>query len=106
MRPSLVHLTVVEMRRAMHRRLVRWMIALAVALSVLAGVIVYVTSRDSVALARDGSTHPALMATWWRTGEDSFLITAALFLVVQAIDFTDRRFQCFERCADFLAGDL
>ena len=33
MRASLVHLTFVEMRRAMHRRLVRWMIVLAVSLS-------------------------------------------------------------------------
>ncbi len=83
MRPSLVHLTFVEMRRAMHRPLVRWMIVLAVALSALAGVIVYFTSRDPVALARE-STHPAHMASWWMAGEDSFLLTAALFLVIGA----------------------
>jgi hypothetical protein len=84
MRPSLVHLTFVEMRRALHRRLVRWMIVLAMSLSVLAGLIVYLTSRDPVALARE-STHPAHMASWWGDGgEDSFLLTAALFLVVGA----------------------
>ena len=53
MRPSIVHLTFVEMRRALHRRLVRWMVLLAVALSALTGVIIYVTSRDPVALARE-----------------------------------------------------
>ena len=84
MRPSIVHLTFVEMRRALHRRLVRWMIALAVALSALAGVIVYVTSRDPVALARE-RTHPAHMASWWAGGgDDSLLLTAAMFLVVGA----------------------
>ena len=82
MRGSLVYLTFVEMRRALHRRLVRWMIVLAVSLSALAGVIVYLTSRDPVALARE-STHPARMVSWWGGGgEDSFLLTAALFLVV------------------------
>ena len=81
MRASLVHLTFVEMRRALHRRLVRWMIVLAVSLSALAGVIVYLTSRDPVALAGD-RTHPARMASWWGGDEDSFLLTAALFLVV------------------------
>lgn len=84
MRPSLVHLTLVEMRRALHRPLVRWMIVLAVSLSALAGVIVYLTSRDQAALARE-TTHPAHMASWWGGGgEDSFLLTAALFLVVGA----------------------
>ena len=41
MTSSIVHLTFVEMRRALHRRLVRWMIVLAASLSALAGVIVY-----------------------------------------------------------------
>src|SRR5918994_2568193 len=84
MRGSLISLTFVEMRRALHRRLVRWMIVLAVSLSALAGVIVYLTSRDPVVLAREG-THPARMVSWWGGGgEDSFLLTAALFLVVGA----------------------
>src|SRR5262245_20979575 len=84
MRTSIVHLTAVEMRRALHRRLVRWMILLAVALSALAGVIVFITSRDPVALARE-RTHPAHMASWWSSsGDDSLLLTAAMFLVVGA----------------------
>ena len=83
MRPSLTRLTFVEMSRALHRSLVRWMIALAVVLSALAGVVVYFTSRDRAALARE-SGHPAHLASWWMEGEDSFLLTAALFLVVGA----------------------
>jgi hypothetical protein len=84
MRPSFAYLTFVEMRRALHRRLVRWMIVLAVSLSALAGVIVYLTSRDPVALARE-RVHPARMVSWWAGGgEDSFLLSAALFLVVGA----------------------
>jgi ABC-type transport system involved in multi-copper enzyme maturation permease subunit len=84
MTSSIVHLTVVEMRRALHRRLVRWMIVLAASLSALAGVIVFLTSRDPEALARE-PTHPAHMASWWGGGgEDSYLLTAALFLVVGA----------------------
>ena len=84
MRPNIIHLTTVEMRRALHRRLVRAMVLLAVALSALAGVIVFVTSRDPVALASE-RTHPAHMASWWAGGgEDSLLLTAAIFLVVGA----------------------
>ena len=83
MRPSIVHLTFVEMRRALHRRLVRWMVLLAVALSALTGVIVYVTSRDPVALAREPS-HPAHMESWWGQANDGLLLTAAMFLVVGA----------------------
>jgi hypothetical protein len=84
MRPSIIHLTTVEMRRALHRRLVRFMVLLAVALSALAGAIVFVTSRDPAALARERS-HPAHMASWWAGGEeDSLLLTAAIFLAVGA----------------------
>ncbi|MDQ3468851.1 MAG: hypothetical protein M3487_03620 [Actinomycetota bacterium] len=84
MKSGFVHLTVVEMRRALHRRLVRWMIALAVALCALAGVIVYLSSRDPFDLARD-PTHPARLSSWWISGGgDSFLTVGALFLVVGA----------------------
>ncbi len=84
MRPSIVHLTTVEMRRALHRRLVRWMTLLAVALAALAGVIIFVTSRDQLALTRD-RVHPAHMASWWAGGgQDSLLLTASIFLVVGA----------------------
>ena len=74
----------VEMRRAMHRRFVRWMIALALAFCAFAGVIVYLSSRNPAKL---GSDHPAKMVTWWSSGGgggDSILLTAALFLVFGA----------------------
>ncbi len=77
-------LTVVEMRRALHRRLVRWMVVLAVALCGLTGVIVYLASRDPLELVKD-PMHPARMSSWWvGGGGDGFLTTAALFLVVGA----------------------
>jgi hypothetical protein len=83
---KLVSMLVVEMRRALHRRLVRWMITLALTLCALTGVVIYLSSRDPVALARS-TDHPAHMASWWATGGargDSLLLTAALFLVVGA----------------------
>lgn len=86
MNSKLVSMLVVEMRRALHRRLVRWMITLALALCALSGVVIYLSSRDPVELARS-TDHPANMASWWATGGargDSLLLTAALFLVVGA----------------------
>lgn len=75
----------VEMRRAMHRRLVRWMIVIALALCVLAGFVVFATSSDPVKFAADGG-HPARMINWWMPlGQgDSYLLTASLLLVVGA----------------------
>ncbi|MDQ3275738.1 MAG: hypothetical protein M3Q39_12115 [Actinomycetota bacterium] len=79
-----VRLTIVEMRRALHRRLVRWMIALAVVLCGLMGVIVFISSRDPLELARS-SDHPARMSSWWISGGgDGILTMAALYLVVGA----------------------
>ena len=81
-----VRLLGVEMRRALHRRFVRWMIALASSLCAATGVLVYLTSRDPVEMARSAD-HPANMVTWWKHGGgggDSLLLTAALFLVIGA----------------------
>jgi hypothetical protein len=81
---TVLRLTVVEMRRALHRRLVRWMILVAALCCALAGLIVFLTSRDSVKFALDEG-HPARMVNWWAGGGDGdFLTTAALFLVVGA----------------------
>ena len=80
---TFTHLVVVEMRHALHRRLVRWMVALALGLTAVAGLIMFLTSRDGTAGTSD---HPAHMLTWWAPGGDgdSLLLTAALFLVVGA----------------------
>ncbi len=79
-----LRLTAVEMRRALHRRLVRWMILIAVVFSALAGLIVFLSSRDPIKFALD-QAHPARMVNWWTSGgEDDLLGTAAIFLVVGA----------------------
>ncbi len=81
---KLLRLTVVEMRRALHRRLVRWMVVVAVAFCALAGLVVFLSSRDPIKLAADNH-HPARMVNWWSPGQgDDLLTTAALFLVVGA----------------------
>ena len=80
----LTALTVVEMRRALHRRLVRWMVALGTALCAAAGVIVYASSSDPTELARDPA-NPAHLSSWWSVGDgDSYLLMSALLLVVGA----------------------
>jgi hypothetical protein len=77
-------LTIVEMRRALHRRLVWWMVTLGVALCAAAGVIVFITSTDPSEVARDPA-HPAHLSSWWSVGTgDSYLLTSALLLVVGA----------------------
>jgi hypothetical protein len=82
---KLVRLTSVEMRRALHRRLVWWMVALAIAGCVFVGVIAFVTSGDPVKLAESASDHPAFMRNWWIAGSgDGFLSIAAVFLALGA----------------------
>lgn len=80
---KLLRLTVVEMRRALHRRLVRWMIVLAAACCAVAGLMVFLSSGDPVKFVQDQG-HPARMVNWWPAGGSDFLTTAALFLVVGA----------------------
>ncbi|HEX9258125.1 MAG TPA: hypothetical protein VF855_01210 [Acidimicrobiales bacterium] len=82
-RPSMVRLVAVEMRRALHRPLVRWMIVLALVLAAFAGVTAFLTSNDAQQLASDPS-HPANMTTWYRPGEDGIILTFALFLMIGA----------------------
>lgn len=77
-------LTLVEMRRALYRRLVRWMILIALAFSALAGLVVFLTSGDELKFAQDPG-HPARMANWWTGGiGDDHLLIAAIFLFVGA----------------------
>ena len=62
-----MNLLLVEMRRAMHRRLVRWMIALAVFGCAFMGFIAFITSGDLTPQDyADG--HPAIMAKWFQAG--------------------------------------
>lgn len=79
-----VRLTVVEMRRALHRRLVRWMVVIAVVLCAVLGLVVFLSSSDPVKFARDGGS-PARMVNWWAPGGgDGPLLVSAMFLVVGA----------------------
>lgn len=80
---TFLRLTVVEMRRALHRRLVRWMVVIAVVGCAVTGLVVFLSSADPVRFAQDEG-HPARMANWWGSGGDDFLAVAALFLVVGA----------------------
>jgi len=79
-------LTIVEMRRALHRRLVRWMIFIALVGCTGVGIMLFITSRNPVKFAHD-TGHPAHMANWWISGSDgeSFLTPSAVFLVIGAV---------------------
>ena len=80
-----MNLLLVEMRRAMHRRLVRWMIALAVFGCAFMGFIAFITSGDlSPQDYADG--HPAIMAKWFQAGTgDGMNGFTAGFLAIGAV---------------------
>jgi hypothetical protein len=80
-----MNLLVVEMRRALHRRVVWGLVGLALALCALGGVISYVDSRDLnvLLLERTGQTHAAVMEHWWIPGGgDGILPIAAIALLL------------------------
>jgi hypothetical protein len=81
---SFLNLTLVEMRRALHRRIVRWMVVIALAGCAVAGIAAFVSSADPVEFAR-ATEHPARMSDWWVPGTgDGFLVLAAMFLAIGA----------------------
>jgi hypothetical protein len=79
-----VNLLWVEMRRALHRRLVWVLIAVALVGCVILGIVAFVDSAGkTVAELRASGEHPATMAAWWVAGGgDGTLMIAAfpLFL--------------------------
>jgi hypothetical protein len=80
-----MNLLYVEMHRALRRRLVWVLVALAVVGCALAGTIAFFDSRDlDVQLVRlQGDTHPAVMEDWWVPGSgDGILSIAALALTL------------------------
>jgi hypothetical protein len=82
---KLAHLTLVEMRRALHRRIVWWMILLAFLGCAFVGVVAYASSSDAYELASSSDDHPAFMANWWIAGSgDGTLSIAAVFLALGA----------------------
>jgi hypothetical protein len=75
----------IEMRRALHRRAVRVLIAIALFGCAMAGVISFVgSSGKSVAELRfDDEGHPAIMTEWWiADANEGFLIVAVFFLLM------------------------
>lgn len=83
-------LLAVEVRRALHRRIVWVLLAVAFAGAALAGVVAFVSSagRDPATLVPAGSEegHPALMVDWWKPGTANGLLTiAAFFLLMGAL---------------------
>lgn len=73
-----------EMRRALHRRAVRVLIAIALLGCLIAALIAYFTSSSmTLAELRSDEGHPALMREWWDPDRnDGFLAVGMFFLVL------------------------
>jgi ABC-type transport system involved in multi-copper enzyme maturation permease subunit len=80
---NLFRVTFVEMRRALHRRLVRWMIVVALGACVFVAAVVFNTSDNATELLTDPQ-HPANMYYWWYDHGQGFLTVAASFLAIGA----------------------
>lgn len=84
----MTNLLMSEMRRALHRRVVWVLIALALIGVATLGVVAFVSSagKTIAELGQDGEDHPAIMANWWRTGGgDGILVIAGLPLLLGAV---------------------
>lgn len=79
-----MNLLFVEMRRALRRRVLRVMTALALFWCAFAGVVGFLSSsgRSLADLHKHQGTHPAVLTDWWTPGQDSALLTAAIFLML------------------------
>jgi ABC-type transport system involved in multi-copper enzyme maturation permease subunit len=83
----MIDLLMSEMRRALHRRVVWMLIALALLGVAALGVVAFVDSagKSLADLGRDGE-HPAVMVNWWTAGGgDGILMIAALPLLIGAV---------------------
>jgi ABC-type transport system involved in multi-copper enzyme maturation permease subunit len=80
-----MNLLAVELRRALHRRVVRILILIALVGSVLAGVIAFVDSsgKTLAELHQHESMHPAVLTDWWVASKgDGAVLIAAIFLLM------------------------
>lgn len=80
-----MNLLVVEMRRAMHRRVVRVMILIALVACVVAGVIAFTSSAGKTVADLHGGNnlHPAVLRDWWVAERaDGVLLIAGVFLLL------------------------
>ena len=76
-----------EMRRALQRRAVRVLIAIALVGCAVAGVVAYFGSAGKTVteLRFDDEGHPAIMADWWiAESAEGFLVVAMFFLFLGA----------------------
>ena len=80
-----MNLLVVEMRRALQRRVVRVLILMALIGCAVVGVIAFTSSagKSLAELQVDGHHHPAVMRDWWIAGGgDGALPVASFFLLL------------------------
>ncbi len=79
-----MNLLVVEMRRALHRRVVRVLIVLALLGCAAVGIIAFTDSvgKSLAELHVDGQHHPAVMRDWWVAGTGDGALTIASFFLV------------------------
>lgn len=80
----MMNLLLVEMRRALHRRVVWTLIVLALVGTVVLGLVAFFdSSGKTLAQLRSGGTHPAVMVDWWVAGGgDGILMSAAIPLLI------------------------
>ena len=82
------HLLAVEIRRALHRRSVWWLLLVAVAGAVAMGAISFISSggSDPIAHMERGDTHPSILRDWWiPAGGDGALLMGGLFLLMGGV---------------------
>lgn len=80
-----MNLLVVEMRRALHRRAIRVLVGLGLAMCVVAGLVAFTASSGKTLfeLTTADDSQPAVMRDWWIAGTgDGVLSIASFFLVL------------------------
>ena len=79
-----MNLVVVEMRRALHRPVVRVLILIALVGCVVVGVIAFTSSagKSLAELHANGATHPAVMRDWWVAGGGEGALPVASFFLL------------------------
>jgi hypothetical protein len=80
-----MNLLAVEMRRALHRRVVRVLIVIALLGCVFAGVVAFLDSGGKTAaeLHANQNLHPAVLTDWWVAKQsDGAVLIAVLFLLI------------------------
>ena len=83
-----MNLLAVEINRALHRRVVRVLILIALIGCVIAGVIAFVDSsgKTLAELNHGDELHPAVLANWWvAERSDGSVVIAAFFLLIGGV---------------------